>query len=103
MVNAKSQFRQKIAKLESGEQADSTFQSLLVLLAPAINASRSELQEINFRENGIELSCAVTKFSELDTLKQRLEKRGVVVELISSGSLANKVTGRFKIQLRGAS
>jgi len=102
VVNARSQFRQKIAEVQQGGQAGSEFQDLLLRLTPAISASRSELQEINFREGGLELQCAVAKFSDLDILKQRLEKRGVNVELVSSGSQGNKVTGRFRISLKGA-
>lgn len=100
VVNAKAQFRQKLAELQQGGNTNHLFQQLLVLISPSIRSGRAEIQEISFREGVLDVHCAVNRFSDLDSLKGKFEQGGVLkAELTSSGSLGTKVTGRFKIQL----
>ena len=100
VVNAKSQFRQNIIGLKQDGHSNNEFQQLLVLISPAIRSSRADVQEISYRQGALDVQCAVNRFSDLDNLKKKFEQGGVLkAELTSSGSLDNRVSGRFKIHL----
>ena len=56
------------------------------------------VEEIVFRSEALEVLCSVGNFAELDKLKKRLETAGSIqVELVSSGSLGDRVTGRYRL------
>ncbi len=103
IVNARAQLQQKLKTLQRGETSGSGFQGLLAVVAQAIKSSRSTIEEISFRDSVMEVLCSVKNFAELDGLQQHLAKAGNVdVELISSGSLGNRVSGRFRVSQKGA-
>ncbi|KAA3624531.1 MAG: hypothetical protein DWQ08_10295, partial [Proteobacteria bacterium] len=87
VVNARSQFRQKLVEALQGANASDDFQSLLAAVAPAVSGSRVSLEEVSFREEMLEVLCVVRNFAELDNLQKSFSRPGVNVELVGSGSL----------------
>ncbi len=98
VVNPRAQMERQLELLQSGDTGSGEFAQLLSAVAKSIPATRSNLQEIVFRNNEMTITCSVTDFAGLDRLQKFFESQpGVVVDLISSGSQDNKVSGRFKL------
>ncbi len=98
IVNPKLQMEQRLKQLKSGYIGEGEFQVLLSAVARAIPAVQGKIEEISFRDNALTVSCITRDFAGLDALKKRFaEDPLVAVELLSSGSRENKVSGRFKI------
>ncbi len=96
VVNARSQFRQKLLELEQAGGAGGDFQALLAAVARAVDGAG--IEELVFRDESLEVLCSVNNFADLDALKRRLEEAAPVqVELVSSGSLGDRVTGRYRL------
>jgi general secretion pathway protein L len=103
VVNARSQFRQKIVEISQQGNTEAEFQNILFAVTQAVVATRSIVEEISYREKSLMVLCSVNNFAGLDTLQKRLEAYpGVKVQLVSSGSLGTRVTGRFKVNRKGA-
>jgi general secretion pathway protein L len=97
IVNVRAQFRQNLTELTRGANASGEFQTLLSVIVPAVRARDISLEEISFRDNTLEVVCAVGKFAELDNLQRSFSRPGLKVELVVSGSLADRITGRFRL------
>lgn len=96
IVDVRSQFRSKLAELGQQAAGQGEFQFLLSVLAPAAGRGVT-VEEISFRDGALEVACEVGNFSEIDRLRERMAGRGVAVELVGSGSLADRVTGRLRL------
>jgi general secretion pathway protein L len=98
IVNPRLQMEQRLKQLRSGYVGEGEFQILLSAVARAIPVAKGKIEEISFRDNALTVTCITTDFAGLDTLKKKFaEDPLVVVELLSSGSRENRVSGRFKI------
>lgn len=98
IVNARAQFRQQLRLLSQGSTESGSFEQLLAMVAPAIDPPRVELQELAFRDDSLEVVCAVENFADLDRLRSRFSSAGASVELVGSGALEERVTGRFRLR-----
>lgn len=101
IVNARSQFGQKLMEMTRGADAAGDFQVLLSVVASAIAGTAIGLHELSFRENTLEVVCAVENFTQLDLLQQQFSQPGIAVELVGSGALDERVTGRFRLTRGG--
>ena len=97
IVNPRSQFRQKLLEVTRGADADGEFQMLLSAVAQANAGTPVRLLEVSFRDNTLEVVCVVTNFTELDRLQEQLSLPGFAVALVASGTLEDRVTGRFRL------
>ncbi len=98
IVNARLQMEQRLKQLRSGYVGEGEFQALLSAVARAIPGSQGKIEEISFRDNVLTVTCITRDFAGLDTLKKKFAQDPMVaVELLSSGSRDNRVSGRFKI------
>ncbi len=98
IVNARSQFRQKLAELSRGSNGGGEFQRLLVAVVPAMRSKDTSLEEVSFRDETLEIVCAVRNFADLDRLKTQFSRSGLEVELVGSGALDDRVTGRYRLK-----
>lgn len=99
VVNPRVQLQQEIDALRTRAGGGDLFPALLQRVATAVPAVRAEVTDLSYREEALTVGCTTTQFSSLDALRERLAAGGgVEVELVSSGSLDNKVTGRFRIR-----
>ncbi len=103
IVDPRVQFEQKVRELRTGTIGAGEFQILLSAVARVIPGSQGRLEEISFRDNAMIVTCVTKDFAGLDQLKTRFtEDSAVDVELLSSGSRDERVSGRFRIsQARG--
>lgn len=98
IVNPRLQMEQRLKQLRSGHVGEGEFQILLSAVARAIPLAKGKIEEISFRDNALTVTCITSDFAGLDTLKKRFSEDPLVaVELLSSGSRDNRVSGRFKI------
>jgi len=98
IVNPSLQMTQRAKQLKSGYVGAGEFQNLLSSVARALPATQGKIEEINFRDNELIITCVTNDFAGLDRLKKKFaEDPQVKVELLSSGSRDNRVSGRFKI------
>ncbi len=98
IVNARSQFRQNLVALTRAGGAGGEFVRLLSVVAPAMRAPDTSLEEVSFREDTLEIVCAVRNFADLDRLQRAFGRDGLQVELVGSGSLDDRVTGRYRLR-----
>lgn len=102
VVNPRAQMEQRLDELRVRVHGDSGFLALLSVVAEALSAGDASLDEITFRDNTLLMTCRTSDFEALDRLQQRLARDGrVAVELVSSGSRDNSVSGRFRLDLGG--
>lgn len=100
IVNPRVQMEQRIAGLK-GRATGSGFLALLSVVSRAAPAVQAKVQEISYRDATLLVTCRTSDFEALDRLRQRLSDDGrVTVDLVSSGSLENSVSGRFRLALR---
>lgn len=103
IVNPRVQMEQKLRELKTGATGAGYFQLLLAAVARAIPPAQATLEEITFRENSMIVTCTTSDFAGLDRLKELFSRdQNVRVELLSSGSRDNRVSGRFKLDLEAA-
>lgn len=101
IVDPKVQMQQRIAQLE-GRTLGGGFLALLSVVARAMPAAQATVEEISFRDSTLLVTCRTRDFAALDRLRQQFADNGrVTVDLVSSGSLENSVSGRFRLDLRG--
>ncbi|MDH3375731.1 MAG: type II secretion system protein GspL [Gammaproteobacteria bacterium] len=99
IVNPRVQMEQQLRNLRSGTQGSGDFQYLLSALAQSAPVVQATVEEINYRDNTLLVICSTQDFAGLDRLRKRFEAiEGVTVQLLSSGSRDNLVTGRFGLQ-----
>jgi general secretion pathway protein L len=100
VVKPKVQMEQRIAALR-GQVGGSGFLALLSVVAQAVPAVRASVEEISFQSSTLLVTCRTSDFAALDKLRQRFVADGRVnVDLVSSGSLQNSVSGRFRLGLK---
>lgn len=98
IVNARSQFRQNLVELTRAGSTGGEFMRLLSIVAPAMRSPNTTLQEVAFRDDTLEIVCAVPNFADLDRLQRAFARDGVEVDLVGSGSLDDRVTGRYRLR-----
>jgi general secretion pathway protein L len=96
--------RRQIASLLSisaDDPADEMFQFLLEVTASTAPAYNAEIEEINYRDQQLQMGVSVPNFSALEQLTARINARqGLQAALISSGARDKRVTGQIKIVSR---
>jgi general secretion pathway protein L len=93
----------RAAQLRAGYSGGAEFQQLLATVSRVASAAGTRVEDINFRDNSLVVTCTVADFSALDRLKQRFEKEpDVGVELQSSGAREQQVSARFRLWSPGA-
>lgn len=99
IVNPRSQMTQRIAALKAGGAGAGEFLHLLGAAAGAVPASGGSLDEINFKDNVMQIACTLPDFAAVDALKKRFEAdRRVSAELVSSGAKEKRVSARFRLK-----
>ena len=99
IVNPRVQMEQQLLNLRSGNQASGDFQYLLSALAQTVPVAQATVEEINYRDDTLLVICNVKDFAGLDRLRKHFEAiESITVQLLSSGSRDNLVTGRFGLQ-----
>jgi|GEM_PF-2001533 len=100
---ARTQMENKLNQLRSGVTGSGDFQQLLSVVSKAVPQSDARVEEVAFRDNELILTCSTADFAGLDRFKQQIEQSpDVFVELQSSSSRDNRVSGQFKLKRRGA-
>lgn len=100
VVQPRAQMEQRLTALK-GQSLSGGFLVLLSVVAEAVPVSRATVEEITFRDTTLLVTCSTTDFEALDQLQQRLsEEDRITVELVSSGSRENRVSGRFRLNLK---
>jgi len=85
----------------SGQHDGGDFQYLLGVLARAIRPGTGYIEDITYRDSALLVSCSTRDFAALDRLRESFSRDAAVqVQLMSSGARDNRVTGRFKLELR---
>ncbi len=101
VVKPRAQMEQRIAGLK-GRATGSGFLALLSVVSRAAPAVHARVEEISYRDATLLVTCRTSDFGALDRLRQRLADDGrVTVDLVSSGSLEDSVSGRFRLALKG--
>lgn len=99
----RSQVKAEIEKLQSSNSATGDFQLLLAAAAKSVFATKAKLEEINYRDVKLTISCSTSDFAGLDRLAQQFKKdESIEVTLLSSGSRDNRVNGRFELQRKSS-
>lgn len=99
VVAPRAQMEQRLAKLEGRDTGDG-FLVMLSVVAGAVPDVESTVEEITFRDRSLLVTCNTRDFEALDRLQERFAADGRVnVELVSSGSRDNSVSGRFRLTL----
>lgn len=100
IVDPRVQMQQRVSQLQ-GRTLGGGFLALLSVVAEAVPAAQATVEEISFRDSTLLVTCRTRDFAALDRLRERLAGDGrVTVDLVSSGSLENSVSGRFRLDLR---
>ena len=98
----RSQVTSLIEQARSGGKSTSEFQLLLNAVSEITPRFNASIDEINYRDEVMVISCVVKDLASLDTIKQGFLQLGSFnVELLSSGARDGKVSGRFQLS-RGA-
>lgn len=99
VVAPRTQMEQRLASLEGRGTGDG-FLVMLSVVAEAVPAVESTVEEITYRDRSLLITCSTRDFEALDRLQEQLNLDGRVnVELVSSGSRDNSVSGRFRLAL----
>ncbi len=93
--------RQQIASLLSISEdspADETFQYMLGVSTEIALANKAELEEINYRDQQLQMGLTAPNFAALEKLTTQInELEGLQAALISSGAREQRVSGQVKI------
>jgi len=96
--------RRQIASLLSiseDQPASEMFQYLLSVAADVIPANKAELEEVNYRDEQMQLGVSAPNFSTLDKITAQINARqDIQAALISSGTRDRSVTGQIKLMRR---
>jgi len=99
VVAPRAQMQQRLARLE-GRVPGEGFLLMLSVVAAAVPAIEASVEEISFRDGVLLVTCNTRDFEALDRLQERFAgDRRVTVELVSSGSRDDSVSGRFRLAL----
>lgn len=101
IVNPRVQMEQKLKALRGAEGAnEGGFLTLLAGAAEAIGQSKDvSVEAVNFRGGRLDFDLTAAGPSDLDQLKQRIEKQtGVKAELQSVSASGKRVTGRLRLE-----
>ncbi len=89
---------QSLLQSQTGGSGDSEFQRLLHSMSRVTLQHQAEIEEVNYRNRAITVTCNVGSLTVLDNIRQSLQQLpGISAELLSSGARDNKVTGRFRV------
>jgi type II secretory pathway component PulL len=90
--------QRKIEALRAGYAGGGDFPYLLGVVSQVVPPSGATLEELNFRDNALTISCTTGDFAGIERLKKRLEQvEGVRFELLSSGAREQQVSARFRL------
>ncbi len=93
--------RQQIASLLSiseDDPANEMFQYLLEVASSATGAGRAKLEEVNYRDQQLQIGVTAPNFSALEQLATTIsDLDGLQAVLVSSGARDQRVTGQIKI------
>ena len=70
VVNPRVQMERQLELLQSGNRGSGEFAQLLSAVAKAVPATRSNLQEVVFRNEEMTITCSVSDFAGLDRFKK---------------------------------
>jgi general secretion pathway protein L len=97
--------RRQIASLLSiseDDPADEIFQYLLEISVSAAATNNAELEEINYRDQQLQIGVSAPNFATLEKLTTQInDLDGLQAALVSSGARDQRVTGQVKIALGG--
>jgi type II secretion system protein L len=97
--------RRQIASLLSISEDDPVnemFQYLLEVASFATDASRAELEEVNYRDQQLQIGATAPNFAALEQLTAKInDLEGLQAVLVSSGARDQHVTGQIKIVADG--
>ncbi len=93
--------RRQIASLLSiseDQPASELFQYLLSIAAEVLASNNAELEEMNYRDEQMQIGLSAANFATLDNISAQLNARDDIrAALISSGTRDQRVTGQIKI------
>jgi general secretion pathway protein L len=93
--------RQQIASLLSiseNDPATAMFQYLLEVASLASSAGKAELEEVNYRDQQLQIGATAPNFAALEQLTAKInDLEGLQAVLVSSGARDQHVTGQIKI------
>jgi general secretion pathway protein L len=88
----------RAAQLRAGYSGGAEFQQLLGAVSRVVSSGGTSVEDLNFRDNALVVTCTVADFAALDRLKQRFEAEpDIGVELQSSGAREQRVSARFRL------
>lgn len=97
LINPRLQFQQKIDQLRSGV-VTGDLPILLSTIARVLPGSKATIEELSYRDNTLLVTCTTADFAQLDQVNKRFtQDKGIKIELLSSGSRDNRVSGRFRL------
>ncbi len=99
-LGAESGRRQVASLLSLSADGDNSylFQYMLDIVSKVVPAHNATFDEVNYRNEGLQVGLTVPNFAELDKMTEVMNtKEGVAAKLISSGSRDNKTTGQIKL------
>ena len=98
----RSQLTNAITRVKSGAVFDTRFHQYLAAVSKIIPRHRAVVDEINFRDDSMIVLCTVSDLSSLDVINQSFNSLDSInAELLSSGARDGKVSGRFRLSIRG--
>jgi hypothetical protein len=84
--------------ISENEPADEMFQYLLGVSAQIAPVNKAELEEINYRDQQLQIGVTVPNFAALEKLATQIDSLdGLRAVIISSGARDQRVTGQIKI------
>lgn len=99
IVNPRAQMKQELAKLKSSKGSkNENFLDLLSMTSLAFNNKDvKELKNINYRSNQLDIELIINNLQNLDSLKQKLEEKGLKIEIRSATANEGNVASRLRI------
>jgi general secretion pathway protein L len=101
VVNPKVQMERKLAELQGTGR--SGFIELMGKSGPVIASTENvQLQNLRYNRGSLELELLLDNLQRLDTLKSRLQEKGVQVEVISASTGEEQVASRIGLTVAGS-
>jgi general secretion pathway protein L len=96
--NPRLYLERRAAEVRSGYTVGAEFQQLLGAVSRVVSRGGVNIEDLNFRDNALVVTCTVADFAALDRLKQSFESDpDINAELQSSGAREQQVSARFRI------
>ncbi len=99
VVNPRLQMERRIAEVKSGYTGRGDFPILLGVVAKVLGSAGATLEDVNFKDNTMVITCTTRNFAMLDQLRRAFDGvSGVKVELESSGAREKQVSAKFRLR-----